>query len=169
MVLAAALLTGHVGINGLIRRMSMDRCMPQFLLIANPWTGTDSIIVVGFFFLCASQVVALSGDVKTLGGVYCFSFLSVMTIVALGNIMLKVKRPSLPREISTSWLHAIVGLLGALLTLLGNILGKPKRLTYFFIYFTLVGLLVLAMFQRVAIMRGLYKMFKPKQAYHARR
>lgn len=38
-VLAAALLTGYVGINGLIRRMAMDRCMPQFLLIANPWTG----------------------------------------------------------------------------------------------------------------------------------
>ena len=42
-VLAAALLTSFVGINGLIRRMAMDRCLPQVLLKQNPFTGTDSV------------------------------------------------------------------------------------------------------------------------------
>ena len=78
-VLAAALLTGYVGINGLIRRMSMDRCLPQFFLITNPWTGTDSFILVGFFLLCVSQVIVLDCDVEALGGVYCYAFLTVMT------------------------------------------------------------------------------------------
>ena len=78
-VLAAALLTGYVGINGLIRRMSMDRCLPQFFLISNPWTGTDSFILVGFFLLCVSQVILLDSDVEALGGVYCYAFLTVMT------------------------------------------------------------------------------------------
>jgi len=159
-VLAAALLTGYVGINGLIRRMSMDRCLPQFFLIPNPWTGTDSFILVGFFLLCVSQVILLDSDVEALGGVYCYAFLTVMTIFALGNILLKIKRPSLPREITTSWFQSILGLIAVVIALLGNILGKPELLTYFFVYFLIVGTLVLIMFQRVHIVRLLYKMFK---------
>ncbi|KAL3923051.1 MAG: hypothetical protein SGILL_001873 [Bacillariaceae sp.] len=159
-VLAAALLTGYVGINGLIRRMSMDRCLPQFFLIQNPWTGTDSFILVGFFLLCVSQVIVLDSDVEALGGVYCFAFLTVMTIFAFGNILLKLKRPSLPREITVGWLQSIVGLAAVIVALLGNILGKPELLTYFFVYFLIVGLLVMVMFQRVRIMRLVYKILK---------
>jgi amino acid transporter len=162
-VLAAALLTGYVGINGLIRRMSMDRCLPQFFLTKNPYTGTDSFILVGFFLLCVSQVVILDSDVEALGGVYCYAFLSVMTIFAFGNILLKIKRPGLPREITTGWLHSVIGLLAVVVALMGNVLGKPELLTYFFVYFLIVGLLVLAMFQRVRIMRIVYKLLKPKK------
>ena len=162
-VLAAALLTGYVGINGLIRRMSMDRCLPQFFLIQNPWTKTDSFILVGFFLLCVSQVVILDSDVEALGGVYCYAFLSVMTIFAFGNILLKIKRPALPREVSASWLQSIVGLAAVVIALLGNVLGKPELLTYFFVYFLIVGVLVLIMFQRVRIMRLVYKILKPKK------
>lgn len=162
-VLAAALLTGYVGINGLIRRMSMDRCLPQFFLIQNPWTGTDSFILVGFFLLCVSQVIILDSDVEALGGVYCYAFLTVMTIFAFGNILLKIKRPGLPREINTSWFQSILGLLAVVLALLGNVLGKPELLTYFFVYFLIVGVLVLIMFQRVRIMRLIYKLLKPKK------
>jgi len=129
----------------------------------NPWTGTDSIILVGFFALCVSQVVILDSDVKALGGVYCYSFLSVMILFAVGNILLKIKRPSLPREITTSWLQSIAGLLGVVIALLGNILGAPELLTYFFVYSIIVGMLVYVMFQRVRIMRLLFKLFKPKK------
>jgi amino acid transporter len=162
-VLAAALLTGYVGINGLIRRMAMDRCLPQFLLIKNPWTGTDSFILVGFFLLCVSQVVALESDVEALGGVYCYAFLSVMTIFAFGNILLKVKRPTLPRELSVSWTQSILGLASVVIALMGNVLGKPELLTYFFVYVLIVGVLVLIMFQRVRIMRLLFKILKNSQ------
>ncbi len=159
-VLAAALLTSFVGINGLIRRMSMDRCLPQVLLWQNPITGTDSIILVGFFALCVSQIALLDGNVEALSGVYCYAFLGVMTIFAIGNILLKVKRPSLPREISVGWIHSIVGLLSVMAALLGNILSKPELLTYFFLYFFVVGSLVYIMFQRVRVGRLLYKLIK---------
>lgn len=162
-VLAAALLTGYVGINGLIRRMSMDRCLPQVFLISNPWTGTDSFILVGFFVLCVSQVILFNSDVEALGGVYCYAFLTVMTIFAFGNILLKIKRPSLPREVTVSWVQSIVGLVSVVIALLGNILGKPELLTFFFVYFLIVGTLVLMMFQRVRIMRLLYKVLRPSR------
>lgn len=162
-VLAAALLTSFVGINGLIRRMAMDRCLPQVLLKQNPFTGTDSIILIGFFFLCVSQVVLLNSNVEALGGVYCFSFLGVMCIFAVGNLLLKVKRPSLPREISTGWIHSIVGLLSVMAALMGNILDKPELLTYFFMYFFIVGTLVYIMFQRVRVGRLLHKLLRKKK------
>ena len=164
-VLAAALLTGYVGINGLIRRMSMDRCLPQFFLKKNPWTGTDSYILVGFFLLCVSQVILLDSDVEALGGVYCYAFLSVMTIFAFGNILLKIKRPSLPREVSVSWAQSVAGLVAVVIALMGNVLGKPELLTFFFVYFLIVGALVLIMFQRVRIMRLLFKMVKSNTRY----
>ena len=159
-VLAAALLTSFIGINGLIRRMSMDRCLPQFLLVQNPCTGTDSFILVGFFLLCVSQVLVFDTNVAALGGVYCYAFLAVMIIFAIGNMLLKVKRPSLPREVTVGWIHAILGFVSVVIALMGNILGKPELLTFFFIYVFIVGALVFAMFQRVTIVRLLYKLIK---------
>jgi amino acid transporter len=161
-VLAAAVLTSFIGINGLIRRMSMDRCLPQILLTQNPWTGTDSYILVGFFVLCVSQVVVLKCNVAALGGVYCFSFLAVMMIFAIGNIMLKVKRPSLPREISVPWIQAIAGLLSIAVAFLGNVVAKADLLQYFFVYCIIIGSLVFIMFQQVRITRFLYKMLLPR-------
>jgi len=117
----------------------MDRCLPQVFLWRNPFTGTDSIVLVGFFALCVSRVIVLKCDVKALGGVYCFSFLTVMVIFAIGNILLKIKRPSLPREVTTGWVQSVVGLVAVIIALLGNILGKPDLLTTFFVYFMLVG------------------------------
>lgn len=156
-VLAAALLTSFIGINGLIRRMSMDRCLPQFFLIQNPWTQTDSFILVGFYLLCVSQVIIFDCNVAALGGVYCFAFLTVMMIFSVGNMLLKVKRPSLPREVSVSWLQAILGFVSVAIALAGNVLGKPELLTFFFVYSFMVGILVFVMFQRVKIVSAIYK------------
>ena len=77
--------------------------------------------------------------------------------------MLKIKRPTLPREITTSWFQSILGLIAVVIALLGNILGKPQLLTYFFVYFLIVGTMVFVMFQRVSIMRLLYKLLKSFQ------
>ena len=152
-VLSGSVLTAYVGINGLIRRMALDRCLPQSLLYKNPVTHTDSVILCGFFGLCVSQVLLLNCDVEALGGVYCFAFLSVMTIFAAGNMILKVKRPSLPRTYSVSWLHSFVGCISVIIALLGNIFGKPELLLYFFVYFVFVFSFVLIMFKRVALLR----------------
>ncbi len=161
-VLAGAVLTAYVGINGLIRRMAMDRCLPQTLLYKNPYTNTDTVILVGFFCLCVSQVILLDCDVEALGGVYCYAFLSVMVIFALGNMLLKVKRPSLPRHYTVTWAESILGFFGVSVALAGNILGKPELLTYFFVYFIVIGGLVLGMFKRVFILRVLvYFMRRP--------
>lgn len=50
------------------------------------------------------------GDISTLAGVYTFSFLGVMTLFSVGTILLKFKRPSLPREVTVSYGTALVGI-----------------------------------------------------------
>jgi amino acid transporter len=48
-VLAGSVLTAYVGIVGLVRRMSLDRCLPAFLLQKNSLRGTQHWIILGFF------------------------------------------------------------------------------------------------------------------------
>lgn len=57
------------------------------------------IILEGFFGLTASLVVITNNNVQTLGGVYTIAFLSVMSLFAIGNLLLKYKRARLPRPI----------------------------------------------------------------------
>ncbi len=50
----SAVLTAYVGVVGLIKRMSMDRCLPQFFLSVNPLRHTNHFIIIGFFVLTSS-------------------------------------------------------------------------------------------------------------------
>ena len=110
LVLAGAVLTAYVGVTGLVRRMSLDRCLPQFLLRENPWRDTNHWIILLFYFLCCSILVMSGGRVETLAGVYTISFLGVMGLFALGNMLLKVQRARLPRSVRASWPAVVFGL-----------------------------------------------------------
>lgn len=61
-----------------MRRMAMDRCLPQFLLNVNSCRKTNHWIVLGFFLVASSLFLILRGNVETLAGVYNLAFLSVM-------------------------------------------------------------------------------------------
>lgn len=50
------------------------------------------------------------GDITTLSGVYTFAFLGVMTLFSIGTILLKFKRPSLPREVTVSYGTTLFGI-----------------------------------------------------------
>ena len=97
-VLSGAVLTSYVGVMGLVRRMSMDNCLPQFLLQTNRWRGTTHWIIVAFFLLCCSILLVTQGRIEMLAGVYTLSFLAVMGLFAAGNLMLKWQHPELKRD-----------------------------------------------------------------------
>lgn len=63
--------------------------------------------IIGYSTLCFD---VLQGDITTLAGVYTFAFLGVMTLFSVGTILLKFKRPSLPREVTVSYGTTLVGL-----------------------------------------------------------
>ncbi len=152
-VLSGAVLTAYVGIDGLIYSMGMDGCLPSFLLTQNEWRGTDHYIILSYLLLAVSQVVLMEGDVEALAGVYSFSFLSVMSIFAVGTAMLKVKRAELPRDVVAPWWHVIGGGGAVMLAFLVNLQSQSDYLPYFVLYLSGVGLLVLLMFQRVRLVK----------------
>jgi len=153
LVLSGAVLTSYVGVTGLVRRMSLDRCLPQFLLAENPWRRTNHFIILGFFALCTSILFVTRGDIETLAGVYTLSFLSVMALYAIGNMLLKRTRGRLPRSVRASWPTAIVALVAVVVGLLGNILLDPLNVEVFATYY-LIGLAaVTVMFLRIEILR----------------
>lgn len=152
-VLAGAVLTAYVGVTGLVRKMAEDRCLPQFLLWRNRWRGTNHIIIFGFFLLSASLLYIVRGDTRTLAGVYTFAFLGVMSLFSVGCILLKYKRPQLPREVTASWGTVLSGLAAVLTGLLGNVVLKRQALTYFALYFSCVAAVVFTMFQRNFVLK----------------
>ena len=149
LVLSGAVLTSYVGVTGLIRRMALDRCLPQFFLQENSLRHTNHWIIIGFFLVTASLYAIVDGNVNTLSGMYSVAFLGVMSLFAVGCMMLKYKRNDIPRKIRASWIEVILGFVGVIAGLIGNIVLDIDILAYFTIYFTITFLLVMVMFSRV--------------------
>lgn len=152
-VLSGAVLTAYVGVTGLIRRMALDRCLPDFLLSVNSCRGTNHWIILGFFGVASSLYLLLNGNVETLSGVYNLSFLSVMALFAVGTMLLKWKRPHLPRDVESNWAVLFLALALVVAGLVGNILRNPTVPQYFMIYFGCTVAIVAVMFQRTFLLR----------------
>jgi amino acid transporter len=153
LVLSGAVLTSYVGVTGLVRRMSLDRCMPKVFLRENRVRGTNHWIVVAFFALCVSILLVTRGRIETLAGVYTLSFLSVMMLFALGNMLLKKKRARLPRQVRAGWPTVSLAMFAALLGLLGNVLLDPLNLEVFALYLLATGAAVGIMFVRLELLK----------------
>ena len=160
LVLSGAVITSFVGVSGLVKRMSLDRCLPQFLLAENRWRGTNHWIFLGFLGLCVSILLATGGEVEALAGVYTISFLSVMALFALGNMLLKTKRDRLRRDERASWPSVTIALVAVLTGVVGNVLLKPEYVKVFLLYFSLTILAVGLMFIRLSLLRGAIFMVK---------
>jgi len=153
LVLSGAVLTSYVGVTGLMKRMSLDRCLPQFLLAKNSWRETNHWIILSFFLVCCSILVATAGEVTLLAGVYTLSFLSVMALFAIGNMLLKSKRDRLPRSVRASWPTVVLALIAVLVGLVGNVLLDPEYVRMFAIYFSGAGAVVAIMFLRLHLLK----------------
>ena len=153
LVLAGSVLTAYVGVTGLIRRMALDRCIPTIFLNQNSCRKTNHWIIIGFFAITSSLYAIVLGNVTTLSGMYSVAFLGVMSLFAVGNMLLKYKRDSIPRQIRAHWVSVVFAFLGVILGLIGNIVINIDILAYFSIYFVITFTLVCIMFSRVFFMR----------------
>ncbi|MBL8205185.1 MAG: APC family permease [Blastocatellia bacterium] len=154
LVLSGAVLTSYVGVTGLVRRMTVDRCLPQFLLGENKWRATNHWIILLFFVLCCSVLIITKGKIEALAGVYTISFLGVMSLFAAGNMLLKIKRARLPRAARATWPAVVIALLAVLLGLAGNLQLNPEYVKVFAIYFAVALAVVGVMFLRVEILKA---------------
>jgi len=160
LVLSGAVLTSFVGVTGLVRRMALDRCLPQFLLRENRWRRTNHWILIGFFALCASILSLTHARIEVLAGVYTLSFLSVMACFAIGNMLLKIKRGRLPRSVRAGWPTLIFALSAVLLGIVGNILLDPVSIEVFSVYYGLTAAAVGVMLLRIDLLKALLAISK---------
>lgn len=152
LVLSGAVLTSYVGITGLMRRMALDRCLPQVLLRENSRFRTPHVIIAVFFAVCTSVLLITRGNVITLAGVYGISFLGVMLMFAVGNRLLAMRRARLPRDVRASWPAVLLAGLACLVALVGTVMRSREQSLTFLGYLAATVAVVLLMLYRVRIL-----------------
>lgn len=154
LVLSGAVLTSYVGVAGLMKRMSLDRILPQALLKENKKGSSPRILIV-FFLLCVSVLFITNGQIGPLSGVYTISFLSVMAYFGFGNFLLKIKRTKLPRpEYAQPYIVAIA-IFAILVAIYGNIKLHPEYLVVFLQYFIPSIVLIIILLNRKFVLQYL--------------
>lgn len=152
LVLSGAVLTSFVGVTGLIKRMTLDRVLPQFLLRTNR-RGTTHWIILVFFLLAVSVHFITQGEIGALAGVYTISFLSVMALFGIGNVLLKVKRARLPRPSTATWPVVLLGIAAVLVGLAGTYISNPEYFWVFLQYFIPTVLVAFVMLGRIGLLK----------------
>ena len=157
LVLSGAVLTSYVGVTGLVHRMALDQVLPQFFLKKSR-RNTSHRIIIAFFLLCSSILLVTKGSLLSLAGVYTISFLGVMTLFGLSNILLKTRRKELKRTYRAGWVTIIIAILATSVGMVGNVIIDHKYLLYFMQYFIPTVLLVVLMYMRIPIYRTILQL-----------
>ena len=153
LVLSGAVLTSYVGVTGLMHRMTLDQCFPQFLL-KKTRRNSYPIIILGFMTLCLSILYLTGGQLLSLAGVYTISFLGVMTFFAVGNVLLRVNRRELKRTYQPGWTTVILGALATTAGIIGNLVIDFRFLGYFAVYFVPAVIGGILAYFRIPLLRG---------------
>lgn len=154
LVLCGAVLTSFVGVGGLVNRMTLDRILPNFFLKQNR-RGSHYRIAIAFFLLCVSVLFATKGHLTALAGVYTFSFLSVMALFGIGNLMLKSKRKKLPRPEKAPVISVIISIVFVAAAFIGNIMLNESSFYTFIAYLLPAVAVILIMLNRLEIIKGI--------------
>jgi amino acid transporter len=159
LVLSGAVLTSYVGVTGLAERITLDRILPNFFLAKNR-RGVNYRIVIVFFFLCVSVLLVTHGNLVNLAGVYTFSFLTVMALFGVGNLLLKAKRRSLPRPEKAPVLSVMLAIGLIIAAFLGNMELNLVSFYVFIKYLIPTLLFVAVMLNRVRVITWVIYLLK---------
>jgi len=94
--------------------------------------------------------VILNGDITMLAAIYSLAFLLVMALYAFSGLLMKVRRPTLPRPISTHAALFVIGLTMVSCAFLAVYLLHPETLHYFFVYYCITVFMVTLAFTRIS-------------------
>ncbi|GAB5358979.1 hypothetical protein AAMO2058_000505500 [Amorphochlora amoebiformis] len=157
LVLAGAVLTAFVGVTGLVRRLALERCMPEWLLTTNSCRHTNHYIILGFLAICVSMFLILNAQVEALSEMYSVCFLSLLLMFAAGHMMMKIKRSQLPRETIAPWWSVVLASFLVVLAFVAVVRKNPGVVAVFALYFSITCVLAGAMFFRMSILKLLLR------------
>jgi len=152
LVLCGAVLTSFVGVSGLLNRMTLDRILPNYFLKQNK-NGSNYRIIISFLILCVSVLFVTKGSLESLAGVYTFSFLTVMGLFGIGNLLLKFKRKKLPRPEKARGISVVVAVAFIIAAFIGNVNLNTHSFYTFISYLIPAFLFVEIMLNRSLLIR----------------
>jgi len=152
LVLCGAVLTSFVGVSGLLNRMTLDRILPNYFLKQNK-NGSNYRIIISFLILCVSVLFVTNGHLESLAGVYTFSFLAVMALFGIGNLLLKFKRKKLPRPERARGISVVVAVSFIIAAFIGNVNLNTDSFYTFIDYLIPSFLFVAIMLNRSILIR----------------
>lgn len=153
-VLCGAVLTGYVGVVGLLKRMVADDIFPRVFLAQMPFTGANYPIVVMFCCVCVTLVLVTFGNIDSVSGVYTVAFLSVMLLFCIGNLLLKHTRENLKRQQKARWYVVILCVCALVIALVGNCVADTAIIGYAALYVSVFLMVFYGMFSRTFLLRG---------------
>lgn len=159
LVLCGAVLTSFVGVSGLLSRMTLDRILPNYFLKQNK-RGSNYRIIISFLILCISVLFATKGHLESLAGVYTFSFLAVMALFGIGNLLLKFKRRKLPRPERAKGIVVVIAISCIIAAFVGNMKLNMHSFYTFLKYMVPSLLFIGIMLNRVIIIRLLVEVLE---------
>lgn len=162
-VLCGAVLTGYVGVAGLLKRMVDDDIFPRAMVATLPITGANYPIILSFAACCVTLILVTQGSMESIGGVYTVAFLSVMFLFCVSNLMLKHTRSELHREAKARWGVVILCMAALILAIVGNCVTQPIIIGYAALYFFVFLLIFYGMFSRTFLIRGFLNLTVRKQ------
>ena len=144
--------------------MTLDRILPNYFLKENK-RGSHYRIIISFLLLCVSVLVVTEGNIVVLAGVYTFSFLAVMGLFGIGNLLLKFKRRKLPRPEKARGFAVVVAVSLIITAFIGNIELNVDSFYTFLKYLVpallFIGIMLNRSFLILVLIEALEYFYKP--------
>ncbi|KAG8857674.1 hypothetical protein FRB96_005692 [Tulasnella sp. 330] len=145
-------LAGLVSMCSLLERLALDRIIPPLFLKTLP-TGSSHYSVAFFLFLAIVLYASSGFALHTISGVFSVSFLVVLLLYAVSNMLLKFNRDRLPRRHKTSLGLTVFAFLITLFVFVGNIIQAPGAIGLFAAYFAAVLLCLFGLSTQLKLAR----------------
>lgn len=132
--------------------MSGDRCLPAI------FARSDKVATILFMCVCMSMVLILKGNSTDLAACYSFAFLTVMSLFALSLVILQMERPKLPRAMKNNLFIPACSFLLVVVALVSALVGNSRTIPIFFLYLSVLVVLMLCYLYRLGLLRMLGKL-----------
>jgi amino acid transporter len=128
-------LTGIISSCGAIERLSRDHILPSFFLQTTKFTHAPYLSIIIFTVIGLAMFGVVRGNLTILSGQFAISFILVMGLFALSNLLLKFNRDRLVRRPHVPLPLVLVALVVVGVVVAGNIAMSPVIVGYFAVFF----------------------------------
>lgn len=160
-------LTGIISSCGTIERLSRDHILPAFFLRRTKSTDAPYISIIIFAVIGLAMYGVVDTSLAILSGQFAVSFIVVMGLFAVSNLLLKFNRDRLVRTPRVSLAVVLFAFLIVLVAVAGNIVMSPVIIGYFAIFFIVALLGMTYTGSRSGLATVLYWVYNRNRRLHS--